>query len=123
VRKFDEFTATQNKKFDEFTASQRIQSAEANALLQTNTANSFKWMRGSVVAIWAVWIGSVNLITAKPAAMPAPVVIYAQAAPASRQFGFATDRIEKYGRLPELVLTACMPPYTPYTAPSARFIA
>ncbi|KQW87389.1 hypothetical protein ASC94_28835 [Massilia sp. Root418] len=83
VRKFDEFTATQNKKFDEFTASQRIQFAEANALLQTNTANSFKWMMGSVVAMCAVWIGSVNLIVSRPAATPAPIVIYAQAAPAA----------------------------------------
>lgn len=83
VRKFDEFTATQNKKFDEFTASQRIQFAEANALLQTNTANSFKWMMGSVVAMCAVWIGSVNLIVSRPAATPAPIVIYAQGAPAA----------------------------------------
>ena len=82
-KKFDDFTAAQSKRFDDFTASQRIQFAEANALLHKSAADSFKWLMGVVIAIGAVWIGSVTVIVNRPApaAAPAPLVIYTQPAP------------------------------------------
>ena len=51
--------------------------------LHKSVADSFKWLMGVVIAIGAVWIGSVTVIVNSPvpAAAPAPLVIYTQPAP------------------------------------------